>query len=140
MNPGLAASCCVDPFWVFICPVLLSNNNKKNKNNNDDDDDDDDDDDNSRPYIVVLEKEGRVCFIVDVACLFDTRVAKKETETIDHFKDLKVEVQIKIWNCRRVSVIPVVMCGSRKYPDPHQCKWGWQVYTTPQRVFKIAFL
>ena len=29
MNPGLAASCCVDPFGVFICPVLLSNNNNK---------------------------------------------------------------------------------------------------------------
>ena len=68
MNPGLAASCCVDPFGVFICPVLLSNNNNN------------DDDDNSRPYnIVVLEKEGRVCFIVDVAGLSDTRVAEKET-------------------------------------------------------------
>ena len=77
MTPGLAASCCVDPVGVFICPVLLSNNN-------------------NRPDIVVLEKEGRVCFIVDVACPFDTRVAKKETERIDHFKDVKVEVQIKI--------------------------------------------
>ena len=79
MNPGLAASCCVDPVGVFICPVLLSNNNN-----------------NNRPDIVVLEKEGRVCFIVDVACPFHTRVAKKETEKIDHFKDVKVEVQIKI--------------------------------------------
>ena len=73
MNPGLAASCCVDPFWVFICPVLLSNNNNNNNNNN-------------RPDIVLLEKEGRVCFIVDVACPFDTRVAEKETEKIYHFK------------------------------------------------------
>ena len=90
MNPGLAASCCVAPFGGFICPVLLSNNNNSNNNNNNNND-------NSRPdIIVVLEKEGRVCFIVDVACLFDTRVAEKETETIDHFKDLKVEVQIKI--------------------------------------------
>ena len=60
MNPGLAASCCVDPVGVFICPVLLSNNNN-----------------NNRPDIVDVEKEGRVCFIVDVACPFDTRVAKK---------------------------------------------------------------
>ena len=73
MNPGLAVSCCVDPFWVFICPVLLSNNNNNNNNNN-------------RPDIVLLEKEGRVCFIVDVACPFDTRVAEKETEKIYHFK------------------------------------------------------
>ena len=63
MNPGLAASCCVDPFGVFICPVLLSNNN-------------------NRPDIVVLEKEGRVqCFIVNIACPFDTQ------EKINHFKD-----------------------------------------------------
>ena len=86
MNPGLAASYCVYPFGVFICAVLLSNNNNNNNNNND----------NNRPDIVVLEKEGRVCFIVDVACPFDTRVAEKETEKIDHFlKDLKVEVQLR---------------------------------------------
>ena len=71
MNPGLAASCCVDPFGVFISPVLLSNNSN-----------------NNRPDIVVLEKEGRVqCFIVNVTCPFDTRVAEKETEKIYHFKD-----------------------------------------------------
>jgi len=70
MNPELAASCCVDPFGVFICPVLLSNNN------------------NNRSDIVVLEKEGRVqCFIVNVTCPFDTRVAEKETEKINNFKD-----------------------------------------------------
>ena len=103
MNPGLAASCCVDPFGGFICPVLLSNNDNNNNNNNhnsnndDDDDDNDNDNDNNnnnnRPDIVVLEKKERVCFIVNVACPFDTRVAEKETEKIDHFMDLKVEVQ-----------------------------------------------
>ena len=31
-----------------------------------------------------------------MSCPFDTRVAEKETEKIDHFKDLQVEVQIKI--------------------------------------------
>ena len=66
--------------------MIYNNNNNNNNNEND----------NSRLDFVVLEKEGRVCFIVDVACLFDTRVAEKETEAIDHFKDLKVEVQIKI--------------------------------------------
>ena len=107
MNPGLAASCCVAPFGGFICPVLLSknnhsnnnnnNNNNSNNNNNDDDDDNDNNSNNNNiTNIVVLEKEGRLCFIVSVACFFDARVAKKETEKIDHFKDVKVEVQIKI--------------------------------------------
>ena len=31
---------------------------------------------NNRADIVVLEKEGRVCFIVDVACSFDAWVAE----------------------------------------------------------------
>ena len=101
MNPGLAASCCVAPFGGFICPVLLSNNNNSNNNNNNNNNDDDDDNDNNSNNnnitdIVVLEKEGRLCFIVSVACPFDTRVAEKEAEKIDHFKDVKVEVQIKI--------------------------------------------
>ena len=31
---------------------------------------------------------------------------EKEQEKIDHYQDLKFEVQ-KIWNCRRVSIIPI---------------------------------
>ena len=98
MNPGLAASCCVAPFGGFICPVLLSNNNNNNNNNNNDDVDDNNNNSNNNNItdIVVLEKEGRLCFIVSVACPFDTRVAEKEAEKIDHLKDVKVEVQIKI--------------------------------------------
>ena len=61
-------------------------------------------------------------FIVNVACPFDARVAEKETEKIDHFKDLKVEVQIKIWNCRSVSVIPIVI-GALEIVSKHlRCK------------------
>ena len=39
---------------------------------------------------------------------FDTCIEEKKWERIDHYQDLKVEVQ-KIWNCRRVSVIPIVI-------------------------------
>ena len=43
--------------------------------------------DYNRPDIVVMEKEGRVCYIiVDVACPFDTRVAEKEREKISGLK------------------------------------------------------
>ena len=64
--------------------------------------------DRNRPNIVVLEKGERVCFFIDVACPFETRIEEKEREKIDPYQDLKVEVQ-KIWNCRSVSVIPIVM-------------------------------
>ena len=63
-----------------------NNNNNKNKNN----------------------KQSRVCQIIDVACLFNTRKAENEREMIDHYQDLKVEVQ-KMWNCKSVSVVPVVI-------------------------------
>ena len=49
-----------------------------------------------------------MCHIIDVACPFDTRIAEKEQEKIDHYQDLKMEIQ-KMWNCRSVSVIPVVV-------------------------------
>ena len=43
--------------------------------------------------------EGRDCFIVDVACPFDTRVAENEREMIDHYQDLKVEVAEVYMSC-----------------------------------------
>ena len=43
--------------------------------------------DYNRPDIVVMEKEGRVCYIVvDVTCPFDARVAGKEREKISRLK------------------------------------------------------
>ena len=44
-----------------------------------------------------------------MACPFDTRIAEKEREKIDHYQDLKVEIQ-KLWNC--VSVVLVVIGGT----------------------------
>ena len=55
----------------------------------------------------MLEKEGAY-FIVNVACSYNTRVVEREMTKIDHYQDLKVEVQ-KIWNCRSVSVILIVI-------------------------------
>ena len=77
--------------------------------------------DHNRPDIVVLEKEGRMCFIVNVACPFDTRVAEKERQKIDHYQDLKGEVQ-KIWNCRSVSVI-IIVIGALRTVSKHLRMW-----------------
>ena len=77
--------------------------------------------DHNMPDIVVLEKKGRVCFIVDVACLFDTRVAEKEREKIDHYQDLKGEVQ-KVSNCRSVSVI-IIVIGALRTMSEHLRMW-----------------
>ena len=68
--------------------------------------------DQNRPHIVILKKESRVCQIIDVACPFDTRIAEKEQEKIDHYQYLKVEIQ-KMWNCKSV---PVVQIGAGQWP------------------------
>ena len=49
-----------------------------------------------------------MCQIIDVACPFDTRIVEKEREKIDHYQDLKVEIQ-KRWNCKSMSVVPIVI-------------------------------
>ena len=38
------------------------------------------------------------------------RVLEKEHEKIEHYQDLKIEVQ-KIWKCRMVSVVPIIIGG-----------------------------
>ena len=83
--------------------------------------------DHNRPDIVVLEKEGRVCSIIDVACPFDTRIEEKEREKIDHYQDLKVEVK-KIWNCKSVSVIPIVI-GALGAISKHLKMWVSKIGT-----------
>ena len=54
--------------------------------------------DANKPDIVVLDKNSRECFIIDVACPFDTRVGCKTKEKIDKYQDLKREVQ-RLWKC-----------------------------------------
>ena len=85
--------------------------------------------DHNRRDIVVLEKEGRMCFIVNVACPFDTRVAEKEREKINHYQDLKWEVQ-KIWNCRSVSVI-IIVIGALRTASKHLRMWVSKLETAP---------
>ena len=41
----------------------------------------------SRPDIVVLEKDQRICKIIDVACPFNTRIIEKEREKVDRYQD-----------------------------------------------------
>ena len=69
-----------------------------------------------RPHIVILEKESRVCQIVHVACHFDTRIAEKEREKIDHHQYLKVEI-----HCTRDMELQKCICC---------CNWGRAVTKT----------
>ena len=62
----------------------------------------------SRPDILVLEKDTRICKIIDVACPFDTRIIEKEREKVDHYQDLKWELK-KIWQCSDAQVVPIII-------------------------------
>ena len=62
----------------------------------------------NRPDIVILLKKERECYLIDVACPFDTRVAQKEGEKKENYADLKREIST-IWKCRKVIVVPVVI-------------------------------
>ena len=59
------------------------------------------------PDIVVLDKMERKCLIIDVACLFDTRVKDKEKEKIENYQDLKRKLR-RIWKLCTETVVPVI--------------------------------
>ena len=64
----------------------------------------------NKPDLVLLDKKERICYIIDVACPFDTRVEKKEKEKFEHYTDLKYEL-LKVWNTEvtKVYIIPIVI-------------------------------
>ena len=62
----------------------------------------------NKPDILIHEKTSRGCYIIDVACPFDTRVKTKELEKVERYQDLKREIG-RIWECRNVCVVPIVI-------------------------------
>ena len=61
-----------------------------------------------RPDIVVIEKEERICKLVDIAVPGDSRICDKEVEKLEKYQDLKREVG-RLWNMKKVVVVPVVI-------------------------------
>ena len=57
--------------------------------------------------ITIVNKETRECPLIDTACQGDNKVAKKEDENIDKYRDLAREVS-KFWNVK-VAIIPVAI-------------------------------
>ena len=40
----------------------------------------------NKPDLVLLAKEDRICFIIDIACLFDTRIGNKQEEKVEKYQ------------------------------------------------------
>ena len=60
-----------------------------------------------RPDLIVLDKEAKKCYIVDVAIPIDTNLVKKKTEKLENYSELRVEVA-RMWNTETY-VIPVII-------------------------------
>ena len=63
--------------------------------------------DHYRPDIVVFEKLGRICTIIDVAIPGDHRINEKEIEKILKYADLKLELS-RMWDCK-TTVVPIII-------------------------------
>ena len=49
--------------------------------------------------IIIITIMIIIIKVMNVACPFDTRIAEKEREKIDHYQDLKLEIQ-RTRNCK----------------------------------------
>ena len=57
--------------------------------------------------MVVVDKNGRTCKIIDFTVPGDIRIVEKEKEKIEKYQDLRTELQ-KIWNVS-MKIIPLVV-------------------------------
>ena len=66
--------------------------------------------DHNRPDITMIDKRKKVCWLIDVACPFDTRIDKKEHEKIEAYTELKYEV-LKVWRAevQKVFIVPIII-------------------------------
>ena len=64
----------------------------------------------NRPDITVIEKTEKLCYVVDIASPFDTKIQKKEKEKIDAYLHLKYEI-LNAWrgDINNVVILPVII-------------------------------
>ena len=57
---------------------------------------------------MVVDNNCRTGILIDVAIPADANIASKESEKMDKYQDLCIELQ-RLWNLRTVKVIPIVI-------------------------------
>ena len=62
----------------------------------------------NKPDIVVFNKESKDCYIIDIACPFDTRIDHKTKEKLEKYQDLRRELK-RLWKCKAVKIVPVII-------------------------------
>ena len=61
-----------------------------------------------RPVLILVDKKGKSCIIIDIAVPGDCRVCEKEIEKIEKYQNLKRELKM-LWSLKKVEVVPVVV-------------------------------
>ena len=61
-----------------------------------------------RPDLILVDKKGKSCAIVDIAVPGDYRVHEKELEKIEKYQNLKIELK-RLWSLKKVEIVPVVV-------------------------------
>ena len=80
-----------------------------------------------RPDIVVVDKTRKEATIIDISIPADRNIMDKEKEKIMKYQDLKTEIK-RIWNMKRVRVVPVVVGALGSIPK------DWQNWHTALRL------
>ena len=62
----------------------------------------------NKPDIVVFNKESKDCYIIDVACLFDTSIDHKTKEKLEKYQDLPRDLK-RLWKCKTVKIVPIII-------------------------------
>lgn len=66
--------------------------------------------------LVVVDKVHHICYIVDVACSFDTRMVKREVEEMDRYNPLEYKIA-NLWKMKKVKIVPVIIGFLRKLSE-----------------------
>ena len=63
----------------------------------------------NRPDIIVKDKTTKKALIIDVSCLVDTNIGKKEREKVGKYAGLRVELQ-RMWGME-AEIVPIIVGG-----------------------------
>ena len=61
-----------------------------------------------RPDLLLVDKKGKSCAIIDIAVPGDCRVREKELEKIEKYQNLKIELK-RLRSMKKLEILPVVV-------------------------------
>ena len=62
----------------------------------------------NKPDILLVDKDERKAYVIDIACPSDYNVVKKRREKINHYTDLAIEIK-SMWQLDNVVIVPIII-------------------------------